>query len=92
MLAEPSTSDPQPTFRRVTYAELYQLVADLVSALLSYGLKPGDRVASYSSNCVVRSPNSEGAFLNSILTPLNRKTLLHVLLSQRLVGMFSASK
>ena len=37
----------------MTYSELYNLVADLVSALLSYGLQPGDRVASYSSNCTV---------------------------------------
>lgn len=37
----------------MTYAELYQQVADLVSALLSLGLQPGDRVASYSSNCIV---------------------------------------
>jgi acetoacetyl-CoA synthetase len=36
----------------VTYHELYNLVADLVSALLSYDLQPGDRVASYSSNCI----------------------------------------
>lgn len=30
------------------------MVADLASALLSSGVKPGDRVASYSSNCIVR--------------------------------------
>ncbi|KAF7790811.1 hypothetical protein EIP86_001768 [Pleurotus ostreatoroseus] len=49
---EPTPSEPSPPLRRVTYAELYALVADLVSALLSVGLKPGDRVASYSSNCI----------------------------------------
>ncbi|THH33618.1 hypothetical protein EUX98_g606 [Antrodiella citrinella] len=38
--------------RHVSYADLYALVADLVSALLSLGLKPGDRVASYASNCI----------------------------------------
>ena len=29
------------------------MVADIVSALLSRGFKPGDRVASYASNCIV---------------------------------------
>ena len=76
MLFRSLPSDPQPTLRRVTYAELYDLVADLVSALLSYGLKPGDRVASYSSNCVVRSPNLEDPLSDSVLTPLNRKMSL----------------
>ncbi|KAI5124974.1 hypothetical protein M0805_007400 [Coniferiporia weirii] len=38
--------------RRVTYTELYALVADLVSALLELGLQPGDRVGSYCSNCI----------------------------------------
>ncbi|KAG2013636.1 acetyl-CoA synthetase [Coprinopsis cinerea AmutBmut pab1-1] len=41
-----------PDYRRCTYAELYTLVASAVSALLHYGLKPGDRVASYASNCI----------------------------------------
>lgn len=49
----PGMSDSAP-LRRVSYADLYALVADLVSALLSIGLKPGDRVASYASNCIVR--------------------------------------
>ncbi|TFK55716.1 acetoacetyl-CoA synthetase [Heliocybe sulcata] len=49
---EPTSADPDPSLRQVTYAELYHIVADLVSALLSLGLKAGDRVASYSSNCI----------------------------------------
>ncbi|KAI0751968.1 acetoacetyl-CoA synthetase [Irpex lacteus] len=49
---EPHPANPQPPLRKVTYAQLYDLVADLVSALLSQGLKSGDRVASYSSNCI----------------------------------------
>ncbi|PCH41206.1 acetoacetyl-CoA synthetase [Wolfiporia cocos MD-104 SS10] len=49
---EPEPSNPSPAFRRVSYAELYVLVADLVSAFLAAGLKAGDRVASYSSNCI----------------------------------------
>ncbi|EIN10628.1 acetoacetate-CoA ligase [Punctularia strigosozonata HHB-11173 SS5] len=49
---EPTLEDPEPEQRRITYAELYDLVADLVSALLLRGLRPGDRVASYSSNCI----------------------------------------
>ncbi|KAF8195880.1 acetoacetyl-CoA synthetase [Mycena galopus ATCC 62051] len=32
--------------------QLYDLVSRLVSSLLANGLKPGDRVASYSSNCI----------------------------------------
>ena len=53
LTAEPHPANPQPPLRKVTYAQLYDLVADLVSALLAQGLKPGDRVASYSSNCIV---------------------------------------
>ncbi|EPQ59247.1 acetoacetyl-CoA synthetase [Gloeophyllum trabeum ATCC 11539] len=49
---EPTSSAPDPLLRTVTYAGLYSLVADLVSALLSLGLKAGDRVAAYSSNCI----------------------------------------
>lgn len=49
---EPHPGDPKPALRRVSYAELYTLVSDLVSALLAQGLKAGDRVASYSSNCI----------------------------------------
>ena len=37
----------------MSYAQLYDLVSDLVSALLAQGLKAGDRVASYSSNGIV---------------------------------------
>lgn len=51
---EPEPNHPDPDLRRVTYSELYALVADLVSAFLARGLKPGDRIASYSSNCIVR--------------------------------------
>ncbi|KII95198.1 hypothetical protein PLICRDRAFT_34037 [Plicaturopsis crispa FD-325 SS-3] len=49
---EPTPEVPNPPLHRVTYAGLYALVADLVSALLVHDLKPGDRVASYSSNCI----------------------------------------
>ncbi|EIW61928.1 acetoacyl-CoA synthetase [Trametes versicolor FP-101664 SS1] len=49
---EPEPNHPNPEFRRVSYAELYALVSDIVSAFLAHGLKPGDRVASYSSNCI----------------------------------------
>lgn len=49
---EPTPDCPSPVDRHVTYAQLYDLVADLVSALLQLGLRPGDRVASYCSNCV----------------------------------------
>ncbi|OJT03733.1 Acetoacetyl-CoA synthetase [Trametes pubescens] len=49
---EPEPNHPNPEFRRVSYAELYALVSDIVSAFLAHGLKPGDRIASYSSNCV----------------------------------------
>ncbi|KAI0774307.1 acetoacyl-CoA synthetase [Fomes fomentarius] len=49
---EPELNHPRPELRRVSYAELYTLVANLVSAFLARGLKPGDRIASYSSNCI----------------------------------------
>lgn len=49
---EPTPDCPSPVDRHVTYAQLYDLVADLVSALLQLGLRPGDRVASYCSNCI----------------------------------------
>ncbi|KAF9462660.1 acetoacyl-CoA synthetase [Collybia nuda] len=49
---EPTPNDPTPPLRKCTYLELYSLVSDLVSALLEHGLKEGDRVASYSSNCI----------------------------------------
>ncbi|KAH9899837.1 acetoacyl-CoA synthetase [Cubamyces lactineus] len=49
---EPEPNHPNPDFRRVSYAELYALVSDLVSGFLAHGLKPGDRIASYSSNCI----------------------------------------
>ncbi|EIW76117.1 acetoacetyl-CoA synthetase [Coniophora puteana RWD-64-598 SS2] len=45
-------SSPPSPLRRVSYAELYDLVANIASALLSLGLKPGDRVAAYASNCI----------------------------------------
>ncbi|KAF5388239.1 hypothetical protein D9615_000421 [Tricholomella constricta] len=49
---EPTPDVPAPELRKCTYLELYNLVADLTSALLRDGLVPGDRVASYSSNCI----------------------------------------
>jgi acetoacetyl-CoA synthetase len=41
----------------LTYAQLYNLVGDCVSALLNAGLVPGDRVAAYSSNSIVSIVN-----------------------------------
>jgi hypothetical protein len=55
--AEPAPNFPSPVPRRITYAELYALVADLVSAFILSGLSPGDRVASYSSNCIASPMN-----------------------------------
>ncbi|KAJ6485031.1 acetoacetyl-CoA synthetase [Mycena vitilis] len=49
---EPTSLNPTPDLRRCSYAHLYELVSQVVSALLVNGLKPGDRVASYSSNCI----------------------------------------
>ncbi|KAF7776145.1 hypothetical protein Agabi119p4_4538 [Agaricus bisporus var. burnettii] len=49
---EPSVDNASPHLRKCTYAELYELVAALVSALHKHGVKAGDRVASYSSNCI----------------------------------------
>lgn len=52
-VAEPTPFNPTPALRRYSYQRLYHLVADIASALLHHGLRPGDRVASYSSNNVV---------------------------------------
>ncbi|KAG6919424.1 hypothetical protein DXG01_006307 [Tephrocybe rancida] len=49
---EPTADTPVPELRKCTYRELYNLTMDLASALLRNGLEPGDRVASYSSNCI----------------------------------------
>ncbi|KZP00608.1 acetoacetate-CoA ligase [Calocera viscosa TUFC12733] len=46
---EPTANNAQPKLRTVTYLELYSLTERLVHALRSH-IKPGDRVASYSSN------------------------------------------
>ncbi|KIY49242.1 acetoacetate-CoA ligase [Fistulina hepatica ATCC 64428] len=48
---EPTPSIPTPDMRIYTYAQLYEKVANLVSAFLARGFVAGDRVASYSSNC-----------------------------------------
>ena len=44
-IVEP-TPEHSLQLRNVTYAQLYGIVRDLVSALLYHGLRPGDRVAS----------------------------------------------
>ncbi|KAG6332300.1 hypothetical protein ID866_6784 [Astraeus odoratus] len=49
---EPTPDCPTPSDICITYAQLYDTVANLVSALLQLGLRPGDRIASYSSNCI----------------------------------------
>ncbi|KAG6873321.1 hypothetical protein C0995_000474 [Termitomyces sp. Mi166 len=49
---EPTPEDPTPELRKCSYQELFARTADLASALLRNGLEPGDRVASYSSNCI----------------------------------------
>ncbi|KAH7887731.1 hypothetical protein F5I97DRAFT_1804623 [Phlebopus sp. FC_14] len=50
--SESTPGCPNPQDRSVTYAELYDIVADVASALLASGINPGDRVASYASNCI----------------------------------------
>jgi acetoacetyl-CoA synthetase len=54
-IVEPHPTNLTPQRRSVTYRALYDLVADVVSGLLTEGVKPGDRVASYSSNCIVNA-------------------------------------
>ncbi|CUA70198.1 acetoacetyl-CoA synthetase [Rhizoctonia solani] len=49
---EPLADLASSPFRQITYAELYAQVANLVSALTEHGVKKGDRVACYSSNCI----------------------------------------
>lgn len=54
---KPRAAEPTPQasadYIKITYAELYNATADAESALLSLGIKAGDRVASYSTNCIV---------------------------------------
>ncbi|CAE7229238.1 unnamed protein product [Rhizoctonia solani] len=49
---EPLADLASSPFRQISYAELYTQVANIVSALTEHGIKKGDRVASYSSNCI----------------------------------------
>ncbi|KAF8321164.1 acetoacetate-CoA ligase [Clavulina sp. PMI_390] len=49
---EPTPENPSPAHKTITYASLYTAVAHTVQALLELGISPGDRVASYSSNCI----------------------------------------
>ncbi|KAG8888435.1 hypothetical protein FRB98_007647 [Tulasnella sp. 332] len=58
---EPTPSTPNPPYRRITYGELYDLTSRVVDALRSSGIKPGDRVASYASNCIENVAASLGA-------------------------------
>ena len=79
---EPRNGEEGIPLRKVTYGELYALVADLVSALLDLGLQPGDRVASYCSNCIVSvAPLSIEAMEFTVLRC--RKTSLLALLRLR---------
>ncbi|KAJ8086639.1 hypothetical protein PM082_005462 [Marasmius tenuissimus] len=59
---EPTNDDPAPPTRSCSYGELYDLVKHLVSALLASGFKAGDRVASYSSNCIASTRLITGHF------------------------------
>ncbi|KAF8484292.1 hypothetical protein JB92DRAFT_3029847 [Gautieria morchelliformis] len=51
-ITEPTPGCPDPPRRKISYRDLYELVSHLVSALLLVPIQPGDRVASYSSNCI----------------------------------------
>jgi hypothetical protein len=64
-LIEPHAGLPTPVPRTLSFAELYALVGDLASALLGAGLRPGDRVASYASNCIVSAspPRRQARYL-----------------------------
>ena len=53
LAAEPTSQNPKPEPVFVSNAQLYSLVADAVSGFLQYGLVPGDRIASYTSNRTV---------------------------------------
>lgn len=57
-IVEPTPDEPSPPVRKLSYNQLYHLVADIVSSLLLVPVRPGDRVASYSSNCIVSSLQS----------------------------------
>ncbi|KAJ7068285.1 acetoacyl-CoA synthetase [Mycena amicta] len=49
---EPTPLQPEPQLRRYTYAQLYELVSQIVSALLANSVQPGDRVSAYCSNSI----------------------------------------
>lgn len=49
---EPHPNDPSPVFKTCTYNRLYASTITAASALLKLGVRPGDRVASYASNCI----------------------------------------
>jgi len=51
--AEPTPDFPQVDLKKITYAEIYHQVHRAVIALKKLNLGPGDRVASYASNCIV---------------------------------------
>ncbi|KAH8830910.1 acetoacetyl-CoA synthetase [Flagelloscypha sp. PMI_526] len=49
---EPTPDFPELTFKQLTYSDLYAAVHQVVCGLKALNLDPGDRVASYSSNCI----------------------------------------
>lgn len=64
--AEPTPETPSPPLRSVSYADLYVQVFHVVQALKEIEIKPGDRIASYSSNCIVSpSPPLCPAFMRA---------------------------
>ncbi|KAG9017281.1 hypothetical protein FRB93_007394 [Tulasnella sp. JGI-2019a] len=58
---EPTPSTPNPPYRHITYRELYDLTSRVVDSLKNAGIKPGDRIASYASNCIENVAASLGA-------------------------------
>jgi acetoacetyl-CoA synthetase len=55
-VVEPNSLNPNPEYRRLSYNELYESTIKAARALESLGVKAGDRVGSYCSNSIVRTP------------------------------------
>jgi len=98
--AEPYLDVLNPAIRTMSYATLYKEAIIATSALRALGVQPGDRVASYSSHCIVRLPfpfssafSIPPATYNHTLIPLLWRSVDHYIIkytSRLLIHLTSA--